>query len=73
MRVVARKCRRVCVIRFHTLTARRLDQRAVMDDWPEYDFIVPERESPRHTHGELTGWETVVFEVGDEEPPPIDQ
>ena len=44
-----------------------------MNDWPEYDFIIPERESRTTPHGELTGWETVIFEVADEEAPPADE
>ena len=38
-----------------------------MNEWPECDFIVPECDSVQPAQGELTGWETVIFEVGDEE------
>lgn len=40
-----------------------------MDTLPDADFIIPEEEHPRTAQppAELTGWETVVFVVGDAE------
>jgi len=35
----------------------------------EHDDFVVESENPeRITHGDLTGWETVVFELSDDDP-----
>jgi hypothetical protein len=39
-----------------------------MSEWPEFDFIVGERAECPRNGGQLTGWETVKFELADEEP-----
>jgi hypothetical protein len=41
-----------------------------MSEWSDYDFIIGEHEEIARTSGERTGWETVRFEVADEQPDP---
>jgi hypothetical protein len=41
-----------------------------MSDWNDYDFITNEREEIVRASVERTGWETVRFEVVDEDPDP---
>ena len=41
-----------------------------MNDWADYDFIIGEREEIARASVERTGWETVRFEVADDEPDP---
>ncbi|HEU4521535.1 MAG TPA: hypothetical protein VFT12_06005 [Thermoanaerobaculia bacterium] len=37
-------------------------------DWSEYEFVLPDQPQERRAAtSDLTGWETVVFELEDEE------
>ena len=38
-----------------------------MDDWPEFVIDAEKKSAPRVGGAELTGWETVIFEVEDDQ------
>ena len=36
-------------------------------NWSEFEFILDSSDGERASNAELTGWETVIFELDDEE------